>query len=223
MSTQAKADELATLVPLNEVDAASREQLCAYAHSDTLAADTLVVTDPARESIYALKGTVIPRGADDLPQAPVSAPEWHGEPNDRLPVVFIRGTGAAGNRWLPQVEAYVPTYRCMFFDNRGSGASDAPPGAYTVEQMTDWFAAHDKVWLGITPEGTRRKTGVFKKGYLHIAKAANVPVSIVGVDGATKRVVLNEIWPLTGDIDADNDAIKAHCDANYSGVRPEKK
>ena len=27
--------------------------------------------------------------------------EWHGEPNDELPVVFIRGTGAAGNRWLP--------------------------------------------------------------------------------------------------------------------------
>lgn len=63
--------------------------------------------------------------------------EWHGEHNDQLPVVFVRGTGAAGNRWLPQVEAYVPTYRCMFFDNRGSGASDAPSGAYTVEQMTD--------------------------------------------------------------------------------------
>lgn len=62
--------------------------------------------------------------------------EWHGEENDELPVIFIRGTGAAGNRWLPQVEAYVPRYRCLFFDNRGAGQSDSPEGAYTVEQMT---------------------------------------------------------------------------------------
>lgn len=63
--------------------------------------------------------------------------EWHGQENDRLPVVFIRGTGAAGNRWLPQVQAYVARYRCLIFDNRGSGQSDAPAGPYTVEQMTD--------------------------------------------------------------------------------------
>ena len=63
--------------------------------------------------------------------------EWHGEQNDHLPVVFIRGTGAAGNRWLPQVQAYVPTYRCLIFDNRGSGQSDAPAGPYTVEQMAN--------------------------------------------------------------------------------------
>lgn len=63
--------------------------------------------------------------------------EWHGEENDGLPVVFIRGTGAAGSRWLPQVEEYVSRYRCLIFDNRGSGLSAQPPGPYTVEMMTN--------------------------------------------------------------------------------------
>ena len=63
--------------------------------------------------------------------------EWHGDAHTDLPVVFIRGTGAAGNRWMPQVEAYSARYRCLIFDNRGSGQSDMPDGPYTVEQMTD--------------------------------------------------------------------------------------
>ncbi len=62
--------------------------------------------------------------------------ELHGEEHDGIPVVFIRGTGAAGNRWLPQVEEYRTSYRCLFFDNRGSGQSDSPPGPYDVAMMT---------------------------------------------------------------------------------------
>jgi 1-acyl-sn-glycerol-3-phosphate acyltransferase len=93
----------------------------------------------------------------------------------------------------------------------------------TVEQITAWFASHDKVWLGLTPEGTRSKTGVFKKGYLHIANAANVPVCIIGVDGATKQVFLDKVWPLTGDMDADNTAIQTYCYEKFSGVKPVNK
>ena len=93
----------------------------------------------------------------------------------------------------------------------------------TVEQMVDWFETHDRVWLGITPEGTRSKVKTYKKGYLRIAQAADLPVFIVGVDGAKKTVVLDKIWPMTGNIDADNDAIKAHIDTSFSGVKPAKK
>jgi len=50
-------------------------------------------------------------------------------------VLFIRGTGAAGNRWMPQVEGYKSTYRCIIFDNRGAGASSSPPPPYTVADM----------------------------------------------------------------------------------------
>ena len=60
--------------------------------------------------------------------------EWHGTAGGP-PVVFVRGTGADGSRWLPQVEEYQDRYRCLIFDNRGSGKSSAPQGPYSVPMM----------------------------------------------------------------------------------------
>lgn len=59
-----------------------------------------------------------------------------GDPTGET-VVFIRGTGAAGDRWMPQVEAFQKHYHCVIFDNRGTGASDAPPPPYTVGDLAD--------------------------------------------------------------------------------------
>lgn len=91
-----------------------------------------------------------------------------------------------------------------------------------TEQMTEWFKANDTAWLGITPEGTRSKVTEYKKGYLRMANAANVPVFIIAINAPEKRVVLDQLWPLTGDIEADNASIKAYYDAHYIGINPEK-
>jgi len=97
-----------------------------------------------------------------------------------------------------------------------SAASDV------TQQMTEWFKTQDKAWLGLTPEGTRRKVKNFKRGYLRMAYAADVPVFLVVVDGINKQVILDKLWPLTGDIERDNSDIKAYYDDNYVGVKPEK-
>ena len=110
-----------------------------------------------------------------------------------------------------------------FFKALGGIPIDRSANTNMVDQMVDWFASHDKVWLGITPEGTRSNTKGFKKGYLYIARAAGVSVCIIGVDGATKRVVLDRVWPLTEDVEADNTAIEAYFAANFSGVKPARK
>lgn len=89
-----------------------------------------------------------------------------------------------------------------------------------TQQMTDWFNANDNVMLGITPEGTRKKVDRYKKGYLRMAYAADVPVFLIGLDGTNKHVVLDKIFELSGDIEKDNAAIKAYMDANFDGVNP---
>ena len=91
-----------------------------------------------------------------------------------------------------------------------------------VGQMKEFLASQDKVWLGLTPEGTRSKVERYKTGYLRIAMGTNTPVFIVGVDGRGKTVTLDKIWELTGDIEADNAAIKSYIETTYSGVNPEK-
>ena len=91
-----------------------------------------------------------------------------------------------------------------------------------VGQMKEFLASQDKVWLGLTPEGTRSKVERYKTGYLRIAMGTNTPVFIVGVDGRDQTVTLDKIWELTGDIEADNAAIKSYIETTYSGVNPEK-
>ena len=54
---------------------------------------------------------------------------------DGVPVVLIQGVGVHGDAWRPQVEALAPGYRCLWFDNRGVGASQPPSSRLTVEQM----------------------------------------------------------------------------------------
>jgi len=88
-------------------------------------------------------------------------------------------------------------------------------------QMAEWFAQTDKAMLGITPEGTRKKVNNFKKGYLRIAYAAEVPIFIIGINGATKEVILDKIVDLTYDLETDNKNIKDYIDQTFIGINPE--
>jgi len=76
-----------------------------------------------------------------MPLAPIAADlDLHYErfgPPTGAPVVLIRGTGADGSRWMPQVTAYQDEFPVVIFDNRGVGRSDSPPAPYTVDEMAD--------------------------------------------------------------------------------------
>jgi len=52
------------------------------------------------------------------------------------PLLLIMGFGMPGIAWLPSLPM-LPGFKCIYFDNRGTGLSDKPEGAYTVEQMAD--------------------------------------------------------------------------------------
>ena len=91
-----------------------------------------------------------------------------------------------------------------------------------IGQLKAAFAAEDKVWLGITPEGTRSKVDRYKTGYLRIAKGVGVPLFIVGIDSVNKRVVLDKLWNPAGEIEAENAAIKDYIESHYVGINPEK-
>ena len=92
-------------------------------------------------------------------------------------------------------------------------------------QMVEYFENHDNVWLGITPEGTRSKVKRYKKGYLRIAKAADVPIAVIGINGATKEVILpGGVWEMNEDNnDLENAKIKAFVDDNFVGINPENQ
>lgn len=61
-----------------------------------------------------------------------------------------------------------------------------------VEQVSTMFANNENFLLAMAPEGTRKRVDKLRSGFYHIAKAANVPILMVGLDFANKRLILAE-------------------------------
>jgi len=120
--------------------------------------------------------------------------------------------------WMMKKEAFIwplgPLWKSM-----GGIPIDRKAKLDIVGQMKAYFENHDKVWLGITPEGTRGHVEKYKTGYLRIAKGVGVPLFIVGIDTDNKQVVLDRIWEPEGDIETENDAIKTYIETHYRGIR----
>jgi pimeloyl-ACP methyl ester carboxylesterase len=52
------------------------------------------------------------------------------------PLLLIMGFAMPGAAWVP-ILPMLNAFRCVYFDNRGTGNSDKPEGPYTIKQMAD--------------------------------------------------------------------------------------
>jgi 3-oxoadipate enol-lactonase len=52
------------------------------------------------------------------------------------PLLLIMGFGMSGAAWIPMIP-FMPGFKCVYFDNRGTGDSDQPEGPYTVSDMAE--------------------------------------------------------------------------------------
>jgi len=111
-----------------------------------------------------------------------------------------------------------PLFRAL-----GGYPVDRSKGKNVVDQLVTLYDKEDKVCVGFPPEGTRSKVERYKTGYLRAAYAAKVPVFICAFDGPNKKVVLDRLMPLTGELKTDNTAIKKYVDDNWIGIRPERQ
>lgn len=78
-----------------------------------------------------------------------------------------------------------------------------------VEQMTDRFAQREKLWLGIAPEGTRRKMPKWKTGFWHIARAADVPILPIAFHYPDKTITVGSLMNTSSDVEADIAQLRA--------------
>lgn len=73
----------------------------------------------------------------------------------------------------------------------------------SVEQAVQSFNRHEQFILIISPEGTRQKVERWRMGFYHIACGAKVPIVLVALDCAKRRIIIGPaLWP-SGDSDAD--------------------
>jgi 3-oxoadipate enol-lactonase/4-carboxymuconolactone decarboxylase len=82
-----------------------------------------------------------------------------GAPNQPV-VVLSHSLGLDHTMWDPQIAALTARFRVLRYDLRGHGASDAPPGEYTLEQLgRDALALLERLgldrvaWCGVSLGG----------------------------------------------------------------------
>ena len=89
------------------------------------------------------------------------------------------------------------------------------------EQVVEAFNSHDRLWVAVTPEGTRSPNPHWHKGFLHIAQDAGVPLALAYIDYRTKTACIDRFFEMTGNVDADMQRIKEYY-SHYQGRFPEK-
>lgn len=78
-----------------------------------------------------------------------------------------------------------------------------------VAQMVARFAARERLWLGIAPEGTRKVVKRWKSGFWHIARQAGVPILPGYFDYPRKVIGLGPLFQPSADLEADLAALRA--------------
>ena len=78
-----------------------------------------------------------------------------------------------------------------------------------VAGIVELFERHERFVVGLAPEGTRKQVAKWKTGFYHIAAQARVPILMISLDYARKRIMLGPTLDMTGEIEADMDRIKA--------------
>lgn len=80
---------------------------------------------------------------------------------------------------------------------------DRGKGINMIGQATKMFNESDHLFLMITPEGTRKYTEHWKKGFYQIAQKANVPIIIGFLDYGKKECGFASILYPSGDFEKD--------------------
>lgn len=101
-----------------------------------------------------------------------------------------------------------------YFRWMGGAPLDRRPGQKQVEAIAAIFDTKDEFRLALSPEGTRKKVTVWKTGYYYIAMAAKVPIIPVGFDYFTKKVIINDPFYPSGNIDMDTLKLRSY----YKGI-----
>ena len=87
-----------------------------------------------------------------------------------------------------------------------------------VGQMVETFRRHEQqgrmLWLGLAPEGTRKRTPGWRSGFYQVALGAGVPLGIVRLDWGRREVRFVDFLPLCGDESSDY----AQLGALFAGV-----
>lgn len=131
-----------------------------------------------------------------------------------LGYLAYRSIGRRANFLMKQAWFFFPLK--YLFTAMGGIAVPKKRGSKLTDQIIEMFRHRDYVNLAVTPEGTRSRTDNWRTGFLHIANKCHVPVMLGVIDYGRKRIIIEEEFHPSHNIDADMQTI-----ADYYSRFPE--
>lgn len=117
--------------------------------------------------------------------------------------------------WLVKAESYKGPLGFLL-RRLGGVPVDRTRNTGLVRQVVAQIDAAGKMYLVLSPEGTRAKTGCWKTGFYYIALEAGLTITLTYVDYAKKEVGIGPTITPSGHIEADMAFIRAF----YDGITP---
>jgi 1-acyl-sn-glycerol-3-phosphate acyltransferase len=84
-----------------------------------------------------------------------------------------------------------------FFRSMGGIPVDRSSSKGLVQQVVEQIEKEEVFRLGMSPEGTRQKVEKLKTGFYHIAREANIPILLIGLDFSQKKVIVGPLLQQT--------------------------
>lgn len=80
---------------------------------------------------------------------------------------------------------------------------DRQAGRDTFHFARELFDSHESIFLAITPEGTRKLTNKWKKGFYIVSQRADVPIVLAVLDYKNKRGGMDTLFRPSGNYKSD--------------------
>lgn len=106
-------------------------------------------------------------------------------------------------RFLVKKEFFKPDCLGWLLRKLGGIPVDRSRASNVVSSVVEQFGKYDELNVVITPEGTRKRTEHWKKGFYYIALKANVPIIVGFMDFGNKICGTGPLIYPSGDFDAD--------------------
>lgn len=117
-------------------------------------------------------------------------------------VLFRKALRLEKARYLGKKELFDPPFGFLF-RWLGGYPVDRSKNKNMVEEVVKVFNQREEFGIALSPEGTRKRVDKLRTGFYNIAKGANVPIVIVGLDYENKRVFFSKPFTPTDNQEAD--------------------
>lgn len=102
----------------------------------------------------------------------------------------------------------------LLFKSMGGIPVERSKHTSMTDQVAGMFRQNARFQVAITPEGTRKHTEEWKRGFYYIALKAEVPILLAYIDYGKKEVGMMGVFHPTGDADRDIADIRSR----YAGI-----